>query len=123
MPGSGWYRTDPATGIMNRLNPFPARGANAKAPYSFLETPVKGAWVPFSSGVRKCTGQRFATVEMVALIAKLFGDGKYKVEIAREAGETGEQAIERGWGYMRESTETETMMLRRNDVRMVWVAR
>ena len=49
------------------------------------------AFVPLSEGVRVCLGQKFAEVERVAAVAKLFS--QYKVEIVRLFGKSESAAI------------------------------
>jgi Cytochrome P450 len=43
-------------------------------------TPVKGSYLPFSDGSRACLGQRFAQVEIRAVLARIFS--QYSVELA-----------------------------------------
>jgi cytochrome P450 len=49
------------------------------------------AFVPLSEGVRACFGQRFAEVEMVVAVAKLFS--QYNVEIVQLFGKSESAAI------------------------------
>ncbi|TVY18622.1 Cytochrome P450 72C1 [Lachnellula arida] len=42
--------------------------------------PIQGSYVPFSDGSRACLGQRFAQVEIMAVLAKIFS--QYSVELA-----------------------------------------
>ncbi|TVY34117.1 Cytochrome P450 [Lachnellula subtilissima] len=43
-------------------------------------TPIQGSYVPFSDGSRACLGQRFAQVEIMAVLARIFS--QYSVELA-----------------------------------------
>jgi cytochrome P450 len=47
---------------------------------SFLWTPVKGSYLPFSDGQRSCLGRRFAQVEVMAALAVILS--QYSVELA-----------------------------------------
>ena len=62
---------------------------NGSKPESFLH-PRSGTYIPFSDGARGCLGKRFALVEMVAVIARVFRE--YSVELAvdhtKDASET-----------------------------------
>ncbi|KAF2090209.1 cytochrome P450 monooxygenase-like protein [Saccharata proteae CBS 121410] len=56
----------------------------------YLLQPPKGAYVPWSDGVRGCPGKKFAQVEHVAVMAKLFKE--HVVRPKRREGESEEEA-------------------------------
>lgn len=50
-----------------------------------LHKPVRGAFIAFSDGIRSCLGKKFAQVEYVAIVTRLFHD--YEVSLGRGHGE------------------------------------
>ncbi|TVY23086.1 Cytochrome P450 [Lachnellula hyalina] len=66
--GSSPTRNDPELGTANNQN------------NSSHFTPIQGSYVPFSDGSRACLGQRFAQVEIMAVLARIFS--QYSVELA-----------------------------------------
>lgn len=66
-----------------------------------LMTPARGMFLPWSDGARDCPGRKFSQVEFVATMAALFRGG-WRVEPAREAGETLEGARSRTARFMEE---------------------
>jgi cytochrome P450 len=58
-----------------------------------LYTPYKGAFIPFSSGMRECPGKKFAQVEHVAVMTSIFRSNT--IEPAVRDGETIEAARQR----------------------------
>ena len=58
-------------------------------PATTLFRPRKGAYIPFSEGVRSCIGRRFAQVELLAFLAVTFS--RYSIELAVDEWATGEQ--------------------------------
>ena len=56
---------------------------------STLFNPPPGAFIPFSDGPRACLGRRFATVELVAVLAVIFQS--YSVELDVKAWATDEE--------------------------------
>ena len=51
-----------------------------------IHKPVRGAYIPFSDGMRSCIGRKFAQVEFIATLAVLFR--KYRVTPAKLKGES-----------------------------------
>lgn len=56
----------------------PAHSKNGHPPDRFLK-PIPGGYLPFSDGNRGCLGKRFALVELVALVNRIFTD--FSVEL------------------------------------------
>lgn len=84
-----------------------------------LYQPPAGAFVPWASGPRICPGKKFAQVEFVAVMAKLFR--KHKVGIVLEEGETEEQARERVWEVLEDSWLRVTIQIRCPEkVKLAW---
>jgi cytochrome P450 len=54
-----------------------------------LFRPVKGAYMPFSEGLRACPGRRFAEVEVIAVLSLVFK--QYSVELDLRAWATDEE--------------------------------
>jgi cytochrome P450 len=79
--------------------------------------PAKGAFMPWSDGVRGCLGRKFSEIEMSAVIAVLFRD--YEVEVERLPAESKEAAIERGWGSINSGTMKMAFAMREH-VGLVW---
>ncbi len=76
-----------------------------KAPKDFLR-PRPGTFMPFSDGSRGCLGKRFALVELVAVVARVFSE--YSVELAVECSEDASEQEQRDrWGKAREKAEYE----------------
>lgn len=62
-----------------------------------IHRPVRGAYVPFSDGVRACLGKKFAQVEFVAALAVMVK--QYRIELAGDSEEfrqKAERALEGG---------------------------
>ena len=97
-PGSGWYD---AVGAPISVDVQPG---------TQLRQPVKGAWVPFAEGFRICLGKKFALVEMAGFLAVVFRGTR--VEIARRAGETQEEADKRAVRAVRGSNALLTVAVR-----------
>ncbi|KAL4789551.1 cytochrome P450 [Aspergillus venezuelensis] len=74
-----------------------------------IHKPVRGAYIPFSDGVRACIGKKFAQVEFVAALAVLFHE--YRVTLARFQGESHEDAIRRAGRALRDSSTSLTLAL------------
>ncbi|KAL8725345.1 MAG: hypothetical protein Q9166_007405 [cf. Caloplaca sp. 2 TL-2023] len=69
--------------------------------------PNPGTFVPFSDGIRGCLGKKFALVELVALVSRIFG--KYSVEMAVEEDVAALNTREKrktAWEKARRRTET-----------------
>ena len=65
-------------------------------------TPAPGTYFPWSDGQRNCPGKKFAQVEFVAVIAKLFRD--HRVQPEQMVGESEEQARTRVLEVVKDST-------------------
>jgi cytochrome P450 len=52
--------------------------------HATLHRPARGAYIPFSDGMRACVGKKFAQVEVVAVLAVLLKD--YEVCLGDEEG-------------------------------------
>ncbi|PYI27373.1 cytochrome P450 monooxygenase [Aspergillus indologenus CBS 114.80] len=76
--------------------------------YPTIHKPVRGAYIPFSDGMRACLGKKFAQVEFVVALAVIFKD--YRVELADDSKEGVEEAAR----SLRECTSILTLALRRN---------
>ena len=86
------------------------------------EPPVKGAYKPWGEGPRVCPGKKFAQVEFVAVIARLFRDWKVRPRLLE--GETEEAARERVMGVVENSKVTITLQMQRSEsVGLVWSRR
>ncbi|KAL2788298.1 cytochrome P450 [Aspergillus keveii] len=60
--------------------------------YSTIHKPVRGAYIPFSDGVRACLGKKFAQVEVVIALTVILR--QYRIELAQK-GEQGRKQAER----------------------------
>ncbi|CEL06620.1 hypothetical protein ASPCAL09792 [Aspergillus calidoustus] len=60
--------------------------------YSTIHKPVRGAYIPFSDGVRACLGKKFAQVEVVIALTVILR--QYRIELAQK-GEKGRKQAER----------------------------
>ncbi|KAK7618495.1 cytochrome P450 [Phyllosticta citricarpa] len=60
-----------------------------------LRKPIEGSFEPWSDGLRVCPGKKFAQVEFVAVISRIFS--RYKIEAVPEGDESAEDARERVW--------------------------
>ncbi|KAH8805295.1 cytochrome P450, family 5, subfamily A [Xylogone sp. PMI_703] len=87
-----------------------------------LLQPPPGNFVPWASGPRVCPGKKFAQVEFVAVIARLFM--KHRVEAKPMTGETGEMTVERVKDCLLDSSITITLSMRHPErVPLVWKER
>lgn len=67
----------------------PQAGTSTTSSSASHFTPVKGSYLPFSAGSRGCIGQRFAEVEIMAVLARIFT--QYSVELAVDEWATNEE--------------------------------
>ncbi|KAL4960034.1 cytochrome P450 [Aspergillus stella-maris] len=74
-----------------------------------IHKPRRGAYIPFSDGMRACIGKRFAQVEFVAALVVLFRD--YRVTLARYQGESDEDAARRAKRALHNSSTSLTLAL------------
>ncbi|KAL2803125.1 cytochrome P450 [Aspergillus granulosus] len=74
-----------------------------------IHKPRRGAFIPFSDGIRSCIGKKFAQTEFVATLVVLFGE--YRVTPARLEGETEEDAKMRTKKALRETSTVITLAL------------
>lgn len=75
-----------------------------------LHTPVKGSFVPWSDGPRVCPGKKFAQVEFVAVIARLFRT--HRVHPVPKAGEDSGSARQRTSNVVNDSHMTFLLQMR-----------
>jgi cytochrome P450 len=81
--------------------------------------PPSGNFIPWAAGQRVCPGKKFAQVEFVAVIAKLFM--KYRVSPKLEGGETLAMASERvKRGVLDSSLHIVLKMNHPERVKLVW---
>ncbi|KAL3430294.1 cytochrome P450 [Aspergillus tetrazonus] len=74
-----------------------------------VHKPVRGAFIPFSDGLRACIGRKFAQVEFIATLAVIFH--RYRVTLVRVGQETEEDARKRVEKALRESSTLITLAL------------
>jgi len=77
----------------------------------FVDPPVKGSFVPWSSGPRACPGAKMSQVEFVSVFCEIVRG--WHVEAVERAGETGEQARERLREVMVDSSPRITLQMNR----------
>lgn len=76
-----------------------------QAPSSLLN-PRPGSYIPFSDGHRGCLGKRFALVELVAVVSRIFKE--YRVELAFDCpADASEEYRRKKWEEAREKAERE----------------
>lgn len=81
--------------------------------------PPAGNFIPWASGPRVCPGKKFAQVEFVAVIAKLFA--RHRVSPKLEAGETLGMAVERLKECVLDSGVNITLSMKHPErIRLVW---
>jgi cytochrome P450 len=84
-----------------------------------LLVPPPGNFLPWAGGPRVCPGKKFAQVEFVAVIAKLFLN--HRVRPQQEAGETMEMAVKRVMKCVLDSGITITLRMKHPErVKLVW---
>jgi len=80
---------------------------------------VPGTFIPWAAKSRVCPGMKFAQVEFVAVIAKLFL--KHRVSAKLEAGDTRTEAAERIHRCIQDSGLSVTLSMRHPEkVKLVW---
>ncbi|KAL4925351.1 cytochrome P450 [Aspergillus undulatus] len=72
-----------------------------------IHRPVRGAYIPFSDGIRACMGKKFAQVEFVAVLAFIFR--QYRVTPGKQQGESDEDARKRVERALRGSSTSLTL--------------
>ncbi|KAL4890080.1 hypothetical protein BDV59DRAFT_195203 [Aspergillus ambiguus] len=72
-----------------------------------IHRPVRGAFLPFSDGVRACVGKRFAQVEFVAALVVIFRD--YRVSLGRNGDETESEMQQRVQQALQQSSNALTI--------------
>ncbi|KAL8673580.1 MAG: hypothetical protein Q9168_002012 [Polycauliona sp. 1 TL-2023] len=88
-----------------------------------LFTPQKGTFIAWSEGLQNCPGKKFAQVEFVATMARLFRGHKAEAVPEVEMGESLEGARERVKGMVRDSdVELLLRMRETGGVRVRWIA-
>lgn len=75
-----------------------------------LYTPRKGSFVPWSDGPRVCPGKKFAQVEFVAVIARLFRT--HRAHPVPRAGENADSARQRAADVVKDSHMTFLLQMR-----------
>ena len=76
-----------------------------ESPDEFLD-PRPGSYIPFSDGHRGCLGKRFALVELVATVTRIFSE--HSVELAIDChGDASEQDRRTKWEEARQEAEHE----------------
>ena len=84
-----------------------------------LIQPPPGMFNPWTAGPRVCPGKKFAQVEFVAVIARLFQKGRVRPKM--QAGEKQEAAFQRAKDVVADSTLDVTLhMVHPEKVRLVW---
>ncbi|CZR54671.1 related to cytochrome P450 3A7 [Phialocephala subalpina] len=84
-----------------------------------LFQPAPGVFVPWAAGPRVCPGKKFAQVEFIAVISKLFR--KHKVSPVLEQGETFEDAKKRIFNVVEDSSLVITLQMRHPErIRLAW---
>jgi len=112
---SRWLDASSAT------NP-PASTRSIAQPPALKQPPIKGAFVPWSTGPRLCPGMKMAQVEFLAVIWSIFST--YRVDAALSDGESKEQARERLHSVMMNSRPRLTLQMNRpEDAVMTWTKR
>jgi len=76
-----------------------------------VDPPVKGAFVPWSSGPRYCPGTKMAQVEFVSVFCEIVRG--WRVEGVEEVGESAEDARERLRGVVQDSAPRITLQMNR----------
>lgn len=74
-----------------------------------VHKPERGAYIPFSDGMRGCIGRKFAQVEFIATLAVLFRE--YRVTLAKLPGESTDDARRRVEKALRESSALLTLAI------------
>ncbi|KAJ6009305.1 hypothetical protein N7522_004321 [Penicillium canescens] len=98
---------DPSRWDKRNVDSFLARNddqpglAAAGLEYPTIHKPVRGAYIPFSDGIRSCLGKKFAQVEFVTLFAVVFS--RYRVDIAVAAGQKRSECVARAVKALDES--------------------
>ncbi|KAL4749778.1 hypothetical protein BDW72DRAFT_213844 [Aspergillus terricola var. indicus] len=105
---------DPRRWDKRNADSFLARNTNSGLSGPGLESPnihkpVRGAFIPFSDGLRACMGRKFAQVEFIATLAVIFH--RFRVTLVRVGQETEEDAKKRVEKALRESSTSLTLAL------------
>jgi cytochrome P450 len=84
-----------------------------------LLQPPPGMYNPWAAGPRVCPGKKFAQVEFVAVIARLFQKGRVRPQL--EGGENQEEALNRTKDLVADSILDVTLhMAHPEKVRLIW---
>lgn len=67
-----------------------------------LVTTAPGTFLPWTGGPRVCPGKKFSQVEFTRAVFEMFRGGA-RVRVAREAGESQEQAEARAWDILNQT--------------------
>lgn len=87
-----------------------------------LLVPIKGTYFPWSDGPQNCPGKKFAQVEFVAVLARLFRD--HRVQVVLNKGENFQGARERVLAVAENSEQGLLLRMRDADsVRLSWERR
>jgi cytochrome P450 len=76
---------------------------------SEIHKPERGAYIPFSDGMRGCIGRKFAQVEFIATLAVLFRE--YRVTPTSLHGESNDDSTRRVEKALRESSVSLTLAI------------
>ncbi|KAL8649722.1 MAG: hypothetical protein Q9226_005458 [Calogaya cf. arnoldii] len=101
-------------------SPFPTTTLSTEK----LLHPQKGTFIAWSEGLQNCPGRKFAQVEFVATMARLFKSHRAEAVPDAEIGESMEEARERVISVVRDSSVELLLKMREPEsVRVRWVER
>ncbi len=96
-------------------NPNPTTNLSSEE----LFQPAPGVFVPWAAGPRVCPGKKFAQVEFVAVISRLFR--KHNVRPVLEEGETFDDAKKRIFDVVEDSHLVITLQMKHPEkIRLIW---
>lgn len=80
--------------------------------HDMIHRPVRGAFLPFSDGVRACVGKKFAQVEFVAALVIIFRS--YRITLQKHADESESGMRRRVQQALQHSSNAQTLTIREN---------
>jgi cytochrome P450 len=100
-------------------SPSNSPSLSVKLEEEIIVTPAKGTYIPFSDGPQNCLGEKFAKVEVVAVLACLLKI--HRVGIVTNVGESSESAKKRALRCV-EDCDWELLLRMRNpdQVKLAW---